>query len=164
MVSILGSCIVKPSPDIAHLNHTLETELPPRLSDSLVRLLQTTSTQNISIFLYFAEVMKNIRTTYPDVYRVMLYFALDRNRSPNYSNLSSYFLNVTGWGLLPGCPAAQASKLSWPAARPAVRRPEKFYQEIFDHFSSTRYAFRDATKILKVTGLVEDDINIPSGH
>jgi hypothetical protein len=164
MASLLGSCIVKPSPDIAGFSQTLQIELPPRLSDLLIRLLQTTSTQNVSIFSNFTQVIKNIRATYPDVHRAILCFALNRNRSLNYTNLSSYFLNVAGWGLLPGCPAAQASKLSWPGARQAARIPERFYPETFEHSPSTRYAFRDAMKILEVIGLVEDDITIPSGH
>jgi len=163
MASMLGSCIGDPNPDIAYLDETLQTELPSSLLDSLTRRLQTTSTRNASIFSDFAQVMENLRATYHDVRRAMLCLALNRNRSLNYSNSSSYFLNVAGWGLLPGCPAAQASKLSWPAARRAGRQPERFHQEIFDHSPLTRYAFRDAIKILKVIGLVEDDIALPSG-
>ncbi|KAJ3543572.1 hypothetical protein NM208_g3508 [Fusarium decemcellulare] len=42
------------------------------------------------------------------------------------------------------------------------RRPEKFHNKIFDHSPSTRYALRDAMKILKVLGLVEEDVKITS--
>ncbi|KAF4471607.1 hypothetical protein FALBO_1475 [Fusarium albosuccineum] len=164
MASLLAACIRQPEADIVSLDETLQAELPTPLADSLVGLLDSPSEQNASIFSDFAQVMSNIRTTHRDVHRAMLCFALNRNRSLNFPNLSGYLLNLAGWGLLPGCPAAQASKLSWSAARRAARRPEKFHNKIFDHSPSTRYALRDAMKILKVLGLVEEDVTVTSQY
>lgn len=168
MASLLTPCIHQAGTgqdvaSVADLDLALQADLPTPMSTSISDRFDT-SAQDITVFSDFASVMANLRSCHPDVHRTMLCFALNRNRCLNFANLSGYLLNLAGWELLPGCPGSRAFRLSTPLARRAMRRPDRFHTKIFDHSPATRDALRDAMKILKVIGLVEEDITMTSQH
>ncbi|OJZ79713.1 hypothetical protein ASPFODRAFT_555114 [Aspergillus luchuensis CBS 106.47] len=147
---------------IESLDETLQTQLPGPLSESILGRLEAASQEDVGIFSDFAMVMADLKSSHPVVHRTMLCFAVIRSRCLNFVNLSGYLLNLAGWRLLPSCPGAEAYRLSQPIGRRAASLPERYHYEVFDHSPSTRHALRDAMKILKVIGLVEEDVALAS--